>query len=47
MPIKKNLNLSFKKLKITDFIMTPVIGILIDVARVSGFLFGYLKKLIK
>lgn len=47
MPIKKNFNLSLKKLKITDLIMTPLIGVFIDVARISGFIFGYLKKFIR
>lgn len=45
-PIKKNFKSKIKKLEINDFIMVPIIGILIDVARVFGFLSGYIKRLI-
>jgi len=45
-PIKKNFKSKIKKLEINDIIMIPIIGILIDIARVLGFLLGYIKRLI-
>lgn len=44
-PLKKNLNLKFKDLKIMDILYLPVMGLTIDAARSIGFIFGYLRKL--
>ena len=45
-PIKKKFKSKIKKIEIYDFVMVPIIGVLIDIARVLGFLSGHIKRLI-
>lgn len=46
-PFKKNYKLKNKKFDPIIYFYGPIIGFIIDTARVTGFLFGYIKKLIK
>ncbi len=44
-PLKKNKGLLMQNFKLIDFLFLSLIGLTIDVARSSGFIFGYFKKL--
>lgn len=46
-PLKKNFQNIKTKKDLTIFIFGPFIGLVIDLSRLSGFIFGYLKKIIK
>ena len=47
LPLKKNFQDIKNKMDLTIFIFGPFIGLVIDLSRLSGFIFGYLKKIIK